>query len=293
MDALPQILVNGLIIGGVYALVAIGYALVYGVLRLINFAHGGVFTVGAFSALVLVEWAHFPLVAAVPTVMLIGAALGFAVERLAYRPVRAAPLLVQIITALGVATIIENGIAAIFGSDARSLPPGLTTSRILGQSVGVRITGVQLFTVLLAIALLVCLWWLVMRTSVGRAMRAVADDTEGAQTSGINVNKIITIAFCVGSALGAVAGLTVAMDVGCDPYMGTVVGFKAFAACVVGGIKSLSGAVIGGLMIGIFENLVAGYVSTEYKTAVVMAVLVTLLLFRPDGLLKTFKERAA
>lgn len=291
MEALPQILINGLIIGGVYALVAIGYALVYSVLRLINFAHGGVFTLGAFSTLVLVEWAQLPLITVVPIVMLIGAAVGIAIEKIAYRPLRAAPLLVQLITALGVATVIENSIAAIFGSDARSLPAGLMSSRILGQSAGVRISAIQLFTILLAIILLIFLWWLVMRTSVGRAMRAVADDTEGALTSGINVNRIIAVVFSVGSALGAVAGMTVALDVGCDPYMGTVVGFKAFAACVIGGIRSLSGAVLGGLTIGIFENLVSGYVSTQYKTAVVMGVLILILLFRPDGLLKVFKER--
>lgn len=291
METLPQILVNGLIIGGVYALVAIGYALVYGVLRLINFAHGGLFTLGAFTTLALVEWAHLPLITILPIVMLVGAVVGIAIEKVAYRPVRAAPLLVQLITALGVATILENTIAGIFGSDARSLPPTLTSYGTLGHPGGLRITAVQLFTILLAVFLLICLWWLVMRTSIGRAMRAIADDMEGALTSGINVNRTIAVAFGIGSALGAVAGMTVALDVGCDPYMGTVVGFKAFAACVIGGIRSLSGAVLGGIVIGVFENLVAGYISTEYKTAVVMGVLVLVLLFRPDGLLKVFTER--
>jgi branched-chain amino acid transport system permease protein len=272
-------------------LVAIGYSLAYGTLRLINFAHGGVFTVGAFSTLVLLDWFHLPLVVAIPVVALIGATLGIGIERLAYRPVRNSPLLVQLITALGVAIIIENVVAAIFGGDAKSLPPAIMSSAIIGESVGVRITYIQLLTILLAVALLIFTWWLVMRTSIGRAMRALADDFEGAMTNGINVNKVIAVAFSIGSAMGAVAGMTVAMDVGCDPYMGTVIGFKAFAACVIGGIRSLSGAVVGGLTIGIFENLVAGYVSTEYKTAIVMAALVTLLLFRPDGLLTVFKER--
>lgn len=293
METLPQILVNGLVVGGIYALVAIGYSLAYGTLRLINFAHGGVFTVGAFSTLVLLDWLHLPLVVAIPAVALIGAVLGIGIERLAYRPVRNSPLLVQLITALGVAIIIENVVAAIFGGDAKSLPPAIMSSAIIGESVGVRITYIQLLTILLAVVLLIFTWWLVMRTSIGRSMRALADDFEGAMTNGINVNKVIAVAFSIGSAMGAVAGMTVAMDVGCDPYMGTVIGFKAFAACVIGGIRSLSGAVVGGLTIGIFENLVAGYVSTEYKTAIVMAALVTLLLFRPDGLLTVFKERTA
>jgi branched-chain amino acid transport system permease protein len=293
METFPQILVNGLIVGGVYALVAIGYALAYGVLRLINFAHGGVFTVGAFSTLVLVEWLRLPIVAAIPVVILIGAALGAGIERFAYRPVRGAPLLVQLITALGVATILENSIAGIFGSDARSLPSGLISSSALGQSVGISITPVQLFTIVLALVLLVYIWWLVMNTSIGRAMRAVADDPEGAMTGGVNVNKVIGVTFSIGSAMGAVAGMTVAMDVGCDPYMGTVVGFKAFAACVIGGMRSLSGAVVGGIVIGIFENLIAGYVSTQYKTAIVMGVLITVLLFRPDGLFVNRRERLA
>lgn len=291
MGSLPQIVVNGLVIGGVYALVAIGYAMVYGVLRLINFAHGGVFTAGAFLGLVLVGWLHIPLVLAMPGVALAGAILGIAIERVAYRPVRGSPILVQLITAIGVAMIIENGVAAVFGSDARSLPPDLTSSGVFGGVLGIRVTGVQLLIIALSVALLLFVWWLVMRTAVGRAMRAVADDPEGAVTSGINADRVITMAFGLGSAMGAIAGMVVSMDVGCDPYMGTVVGFKAFTACVLGGIGRLSGAVIGGIAIGVFENLVAGFVSTEYKTAVVMGVLVTLLLFRPGGLLSTFKER--
>lgn len=291
MGSLPQIVVNGLVIGGVYALVAIGYALVYGVLRLINFAHGGVFTVGAFSGLVLIGWLNLPLAIAMPAVALAGALLGLAIERVAYRPVRGAPLLIQLITAIGVAMIIENAVAAAFGSDARNLPPDVTSSTVYGGAMGVSVTGVQLLIVVMSGALLLFIWWLVMRTPVGRAMRAVADDPEGAVTVGINSNRVISVAFVLGSAMGALAGMVVSMDVGCDPYMGTVVGFKAFTACVLGGIGRLSGAVIGGIAIGVFENLVAGFVSTEYKTAIVMAVLVMLLLFRPSGMLKTFKER--
>lgn len=291
MGSLPQIVVNGLVIGGVYALVAIGYAMVYGVLRLINFAHGGVFTAGAFLGLVLVGWLHLPLILAMPAVALAGATLGIAIERVAYRPVRGSPILVQLITAIGVAMIIENGVAAVFGSDARSLPLGLTSSGVFGGPLGVRVTGVQLLIIALSVALLLFVWWLVMRTSAGRAMRAVADDPEGAATTGINADRVVTVAFGLGSAMGAIAGMVVSMDVGCDPYMGTVVGFKAFTACVLGGVGRLSGAVMGGIAIGVFENLVAGFVSTEYKTAVVMGVLITLLLFRPGGLLSTFKER--
>lgn len=293
MESLPQILINGLIIGGVYALVAIGYSLVYGVLRLINFAHGAVFTVGAFSTLVIVDWFRLPLVVAIPLVILVGAMLGVTIEHLAYRPVRKSPLLVQLITALGVATVIENVIAGIFGSDAHSVSRMAVTSSNFGGFAGIYITPIQVFTIALAITLLIGIWWLVMGTSVGRSMRAVADDAEGAMACGIDVNRVIRFTFAIGSAMGALAGLTIALDVGCDPYMGTTIGFKAFTACVIGGIGSLAGAVIGGLMIGIFENLVAGYISTEYKTAIVMGVLIFVLLVRPDGLLTMLKERRA
>ena len=291
MQELPQILVNGLIIGGVYALVAVGYSLVYGVLRLINFAHGGFFTVGAFASFVLLGRGNVNLFLVLFLVAGLGAGLGVLIERVAYRPLRCAPTIAPLITALGVYAIIENGIALLFGSDAQVLPPGFFPNGSIGSNLGFTLTYVQAATALLVLTALLFLWFLVYRTQIGRDMRAVADNRELAAAVGINNTTTIRAAFAIGSALGASAGIAIAADVGCDPYMGMIVGFKAFAACVVGGIGSIGGAVIGGLLLGIFENLVAGYISTEYKSASVMALLVLLLLARPDGLFAAFRGR--
>jgi branched-chain amino acid transport system permease protein len=285
VHALAQILLNGLIVGGAYALVAIGYSLAYGVMNLVNFAHGSVVTAGAFTTLVLVEHFGASLIVTSLVVLLLGGLLGIVIERAAYRPVAGRERTIPLITALGVAIVIENAVAGLFGSDSRSLPASALSRLILTGPFGIRLTGAQCLALVLAGILLFGLWLFVMRTSLGRAMRAVAADREIAGASGIRVNRVVSIAFGIGSSLGAVAGLTLALDVGCDPYMGTVIGFKAFLACVVGGIRNLGGAALGGLALGLAENLIAGYISTEYAGALVMIVLTFLLVLRPQGLI--------
>lgn len=291
MRELPQILVNGLIAGGIYALVAVGYALAYGVLRLINFAHGSVCTAGAFVALTLLTETKLSLPVVVLAVMGFGAGLGLVVERIAYRPIRSAPPIVGLITALGVAAIIENTIALFFGPDARSLPPGFFPVGSLGVEGWMKLSYIQCLTIIIVPLVLGGLWLTIYRTKLGCEMRAVADNKLLAETMGINGNKVVSIGFAAGSAIGACAGLIVAADLGCDPYMGMILGFKAFAACVLGGIGSIAGAVMGGLALGVFENLIAGYVSTEYKSAAVMAALLIMLLLRPEGLFRAFIRR--
>jgi branched-chain amino acid transport system permease protein len=284
MEQLAQTLVNGVTVGAVYALMAVGFTLVYGVMRLVNFAHAGVFTIGSFSTLLLVEHTGLPLAACIPVIASIGGILGFAIERFAYRPVRASPPIVTLITALALLAVIENALAAIFGSDPVPLPANVVRASIFHGPFGVRILNVQLASVIAASLLLSLVYVIVHSTRMGRNMRARAEDRLLAATLGINPDQVTVFAFVLGGALGTLAGMFVALDLGCDPYMGTAVGLKAFAGCVLGSIRSIHGAVLGALCVGIGENLVAGYISSEYKTAIVLGALAIALLVFPNGL---------
>ena len=284
MEQLAQTLANGVIVGAIYALVAVGFSLVYGVMRLVNFAHGGVFTIGAFATLFLVERLALPLAVCVVVVACIGAVLGFAIERFAYRPVRESPPIVTLITALALLAIIENALAAIFGSDPIFLPQSVIQPVVFQGPFGIRITNVQMVSVGAVLVLLAIVHAAVHWTQIGRNMRARAEDRLLAATCGIDADRVTVFAFSLGGALGTLGGLIVAFDLGCDPYMGTIVGLKAFAGCVLGSIRSIWGAVLGAFSVGIGENLVAGYISTEYKTALVLTALALALLFFPNGL---------
>lgn len=284
MEQLAQTLVNGVIVGAVYALVAVGFSLVYGVMRLVNFAHGGVFTIGAFATLFLVQHLGLSLILCVPLVALAGGLLGFGIERFAYRPVRGAPTVITLITSLALLAIIENALAAIFGSDPVPLPRGVVQPRVFEAPLGVHVTDIQIVSVLTVMLLLALVHVTVHATRIGRDMRALAEDRLLAATCGIDANHPTLFAFSLGGALGTVGGMIVALDLGCDPYMGTVVGLKAFAGCVLGSIGSIRGAVFGAFCVGIGENLLAGYVSTEYKTALILSVLTLALLLFPNGL---------
>jgi branched-chain amino acid transport system permease protein len=284
MEQFAQTIANGVIVGAVYALVAVGFSLVYGVMRLVNFAHGGVFSIGAFATLFLVGHLSLPLIACIPIVAGLGALLGFVIERFAYRPVRESPAIVTLITALALLVVIENALAAIFGSDPIFLPQGVVQSAVLQGPFGIRVTGVQVVSIVATLFLLVLVHIAVHGTRIGRNMRARAEDRLLAATCGIDADRVTAFAFALGGALGTLGGMIVALDLGCDPFMGTVVGLKAFAGCVLGSIRSIYGAVLGAFSVGIGENLVAGYISTEYKTALVLAALALALLFFPSGL---------
>jgi branched-chain amino acid transport system permease protein len=290
---LLQQLINGLALGSILALVALGYTMVYGILRFINFAHGDIFMLGAFAGFYL-----GPKIAAViplPSVggaivvlgisMAICAALGVLIERLAYRPLRNSPKLTVLITAIGVSLFIEYAGQFFFGAAPKRFPDILPVYPVMTVG-GLSLNSNQVVVLAVTLLLLVALRFVVQKTRIGTAMRAVAFNPEAAALMGINVNVVISFTFALGSALAAAAGILWAMNYpSIDPLMGILPGLKAFVAAVLGGIGDLSGAVLGGFIIGITETLVAGYISSTYRDAIAFAVLILILLVKPSGLL--------
>lgn len=299
MDIFLQQLINGLVLGSIYALVALGYTMVYGILGLINFAHGEVVMIGAMVALAAIHaltGTALPgpvivlmgLLIAIPACML----LGYGIERVAYRPLRHAPRLAPLITAIGVSIVLQNIAMIIWGRQYISFPPLLPTDAY--TIAGASITLLQIFIFLLAVAIMAGLIFLVKRTRLGRAMRATAQNPEVAGLMGVNVNAVISTTFIIGSALAAVAGLMVGAYYGlAHYYMGFLLGLKAFSAAVLGGIGNIGGAVLGGLLLGVIESLGAGYIGpltggflgSHYQDVFAFFVLILVLVFRPSGLL--------
>ena len=301
MDIFLQQLINGIVLGAIYALVALGYTMVYGILGLINFAHGEVVMVGALVALAVIQLLlgagvalPAPLIVALGLAAAIGVcmALGFAIERVAYRPLRRAPRLAALITAIGVSILLQNAAMIIWGRQYHSFPALLpATPHHFG---GATINDLQIFIVALACAIMAGLLWLVHRTRLGRAMRATSQNPEVAGLMGVNINTVISITFVIGSALAAVAGLMVSAYYGVAHYfMGFMLGLKAFTAAVLGGIGNLAGAMLGGLLLGVIESLGAGYIGpltggflgSHYQDVFAFLVLILVLVFRPSGLL--------
>jgi len=307
MDIFLQQIINGLVQGSVYALVALGYTMVYGILGLINFAHGEVVMVGAMVALasiqILLAAALSPLLVLVLSVMLAVAvcmALGYSIERIAYRPLRNAPRLAPLITAIGVSIVLQNLAMIIWGREYHSFPQLLpNNSHNIGGAI---INEVQIAIVITAVAVMLGLMLLVHRTRLGRAMRAVAENPTAASLMGVNINKVISTTFMLGSALAAIAGIMVSANYGVvHYYMGFMLGLKAFTAAVLGGIGNLRGAMVGGVLLGLIESLGAGYIGpltggifgSNYQDAFAFFVLIAVLIFRPSGLLgERVAERA-
>ena len=294
MQEFFQQLANGVAWGSIYALIALGYTMVYGILRLINFAHGDVYMVGAFAAYFLARALGVgtvvnasPLMAAVVLLgsMAICAMLGVLIELLAYRPVRKSSRLTALITAIGVSLFLENAGIRIFGADPKFFPQ-VIAPRTIQLAEGVLVTNHQIMVVLVSLVLMVALTLFIQRTRTGKAMRAVAFNRDAASLMGIPVDRIITITFAVGSALAAAAGFLVGLtNPKIEPLMGIMPGIKAFVAAVLGGIGSIPGAMIGGLLMGISEYLVVGYISSTYRDAIAFVILIVVLLIRPAGLL--------
>ncbi len=292
-----QELVNGVTTGALYSLVALGFSMVYGVLKLLNFAHGDLYMVGAFIGFFVIQWfggaAHLSI--PVPLLLLImfvlAAALvgglGVAIERFAYRPLRDAPRIAPLITAIGISFFLESAALLLFGAQYRVY----NTSEFISLSSGIRIgsvtiDSVQIMVLVLGIALMGGLRLLVNRTRLGKQMRAVAADREAAEMLGINVNFIITATFFLGSALAGVAGVMAGLLFNqVTNTIGFIAGLKAFTAAVVGGIGSLPGAMLGGLLIGLAESFTIGYISSTYSNLLVFALLIIVMLLRPSGLL--------
>jgi branched-chain amino acid transport system permease protein len=295
VSQLLQQLLNGLSLGSIYALIALGYTMVYGILKLINFAHGEVFMIGAyagyFAATALGVNAYgeagFPLyLAALVLVLSMGASalLGVTIELLAYRPVRSAPRLTPLITAIGVSLFLQNAAMLAFSPNPRPYPPILREVRF--EVGGVIVTNVKLTIFVVALALMVGLHWFVQRTWTGKAMRAVSTNLDAARLMGIDTNRIIRATFAVGSALAAAGGILFGLDqIVINPLMGMLTGLKAFVAAVLGGIGNIRGAVLGGLLIGLAEQLTAGYLSPDYRDAITFVILIVILIARPEGLL--------
>ena len=292
-----QELVNGITTGALYSLVALGFSMVYGVLKLLNFAHGDLYMIGAYVGFFVIQWFGGPSALTIPVpllllVMFVLAAglvggLGVAIERFAYRPLRDAPRIAPLITAIGISFFLENAALLLFGAQFRVYNTADFISLSSGIQIGsVTIDSVQIMVLVLGLVLMVGLRELVNRTKLGKQMRAVAADREAAEMMGINVNFTISATFFLGSALAGVAGVMGGLLFNqVTPTIGFVVGLKAFTAAVVGGIGSIPGAMLGGLLIGVAESMITGYISSTYTNLFVFALLIVVMLVRPSGLL--------
>lgn len=307
MDIFLQQILNGLVQGSVYALVALGYTMVYGILGLINFAHGEVVMVGALTSISALSallgwgvpvWLALPL--SVLLAMLACMALGYTIERVAYRPLRHAPRLAPLITAIGISIVLQNLAMMVWGRGYLSFPTLFANpSHHLGGAV---INDVQLIIFGLAVLMMAGLMAVVHGSQLGRAMRAVSENQHAAQLMGVDVNRVISLTFMLGSALAAIAGIMVSANYGlAHYYMGFLLGLKAFTAAVLGGIGNLRGAMVGGLLLGLIESLGAGYIGdlthgffgSHYQDVFAFIVLIVVLIFRPSGLLgERLAERA-
>jgi branched-chain amino acid transport system permease protein len=296
-NQLPQQLVNGLTLGAVYALIALGYSMVYGVLQLLNFAHGEVYMIGAFvgygvlTALtsqagpLLPAWLIIALM--LVAAMLVCGVLGVLIEWFAYRPLRAAPRIAPLISALGVSFFLQSAVQLTLSANFRTMRTELVLPPRLGIDIGTaRVSAVRLLVIVGALALMAALTVLVRRTRLGRAMRAVAIDREAAGMMGVNVDRVIVTTFFIGSALAGAAGVLVGLAfTSVWHYMGFAAGLKGFTAAVLGGIGNIPGAMLGGLLLGLTESLAVGFISPTYKDLIAFVVLIVVLLVRPTGLL--------
>ena len=281
-DTLLPYLLAGISVGGQYAMIAVGYTLVYGILRLINFAHGDIFTAAGFFMIYLT--ASLPIGLSIPMVILLTVALGFVVERVAYKPLRSAPRMSIMISAIGVSYLLQNLMWYITGGLAKQYPvlPFLSQTIRLGSATTKLVTIV---TPLLTIGLVVALVMLINHTKIGMAMRAVSVDFETSQLMGIKINSVISVTFVIGSAMAAIGSLLYFTNyTAVTPTVGAMPGLKAFVAAVFGGIGSIPGAMIGALIIGICENLIKAAGLTAFSDAFTFALLIVVLLFRPTGL---------
>ena len=301
MTEFLQQLINGVSLGAIYALIALGYTMVYGVLRFINFAHSDVFMIGSFVGYYLTNppaWFRnwFPGVAKLPTenigtgilalgvAMLVCAVLGVVIEKLAYRPLRSRSKLTVLITAIGVSLLLENGGQFFFGAAPKAFPTLFPVHTF--KVVGLVISTTQIVVLAVALALLGALQYIVLRTKVGTAMRAVSFNPQAAALVGINNDRIISFTFALGSALAAAGGILYSLNYqAIDPLMGVLPGLKAFVAAVLGGIGNIPGAALGGLLLGVVETFVNGSRFSTFTDAIAFAILIAILLFRPAGLL--------
>jgi branched-chain amino acid transport system permease protein len=298
VDTFIQLTLNGLTLGSVYALIALGYSLVYGILKLLNFAHGDVFMVGTyigFGALQLLGGSTDPVVPLWLLLILITmaamagcATLGVVIERFAYRPLRDAPRIAPLISALGVSFFLAYSVQLLFGAEQRDYDAFSLDNGVLflqGFNIGnVRVPLLRIIIILAAFVLMILLWLLVTRTRTGKAMTATSYDREAAAMMGIDIDRVIVFAFVLGSALAGAAGVLFALRAPTSPSLGFIIGLKGFTAAVIGGIGSIPGAMAGGLILGFAEAYTQGYISTKWSDLLVFVILILFMLFRPQGL---------
>ena len=290
MDFLSN-LISGLSLGSIYALIALGYTMVYGIAKMLNFAHGDIIMVGAFTIIVSISTCGLPVWVALILSVVMCTVLGVVTERVAYKPLRKSEPLTVLITAIGVSYLLQNLALLIFGSSQKSFPSIFDISSVhIGD---LSMSGESVVTLAVTIIIMIALSLFINKTRAGKAMRAVSEDKEAAELMGISVNKTISLTFAIGSALAAVAGVFYGATYGfIGPYTGSMPGIKAFVAAVFGGIGSIPGAMIGGVLLGIIEIFGKAYISSQMADAIVFAVLIVVLLVKPTGLLgKKIQEK--
>ena len=288
-----QYLINGISIGSVYAIIALGYTMVYGIAKMLNFAHGDVIMVGAYISFCVTSYLGLPAWVSVIAAVVVCTLLGITIEGLAYKPLRGTPSLAVLITAIGVSYFLQNAAQLIWSSSPKNFTSVVTMKPISLAEGRIVITGEVLLTVAACILVMVGLTLFTGKTRTGKAMRAVSEDRDAAQLMGINVNQTISTTFAIGSALAAIAGVLLCSTVPTlQPTTGSMPGIRAFTAAVFGGIGSIPGAMLGGILLGIIETFSKAYLSTQFSDAIVFSVLIIILLVKPAGLLgKQMQEK--
>ena len=281
-----QYLINGISIGAVYAIIALGYTMVYGIAKMLNFAHGDVIMVGAYISFCVTNYLGLPAIVSIVAAMVVCTLLGILIEGLAYKPLRGTPSLAVLITAIGVSYFLQNAAQLIWGAAPKNFTSVVTMAPIKLFDGNLVITGEAILTVVVSALVMVGLTLFTTKTKTGKAMRAVSENRDAAQLMGINVNRTISTTFAIGSALAAVAGVLLCSTVPTlQPTTGSMPGIRAFTAAVIGGIGSMPGAMLGGVLLGVIETFSKKYISTEFSDAIVFAVLIVILLVKPAGLL--------
>ena len=289
-----QFLINGISLGSVYAIIALGYTMVYGIAKMLNFAHGDVIMIGAYTVLTLLTGVGVPPIIAVLMGMVVCTVLGITIEKIAYKPLRnASSSLAVLITAIGVSYFLQNTALLIFGADTKSFVNIITLPSVSLAGGQIVLTGTTIVTIIACIIIMSGLTLFVNKTKPGRAMKAVSEDRGAAQLMGVNVNATISLTFAIGSGLAAIAGLLLCSAYpSLTPYTGAMPGIKAFVAAVFGGIGSIPGAMVGGILLGIIEILGKAYISSQVADAIVFGVLIIVLLVKPTGLFgKNIQEK--
>ena len=291
MHQFAQQLINGLSLGSIYALIALGYTMIYGILKLINFAHGDIYMVGAYIGYFCTTALKLPFLPSIVIAMAGAALVGMLVERIAYRPMRHAPRIAILITAIGVSFFLENGMILLVSPQPRTFPA--VFSATVYHLGGLVINNQEILILVSTVVLMVLLTYIVNSTKIGKAMRAVSFDADAARLMGIDIDRVISMTFALGSALAAAGGVLVGIYYNSiDPLMGMTPGIKAFVAAVLGGIGIIPGAMVGGIILGIVEAMVSGFISSTFRDAAAFAILILILLYKPTGLFgKNVREK--